>query len=137
MRDEKANIAPVTPLPLEDLQPLCEIRAIQVEYRDAADAVVRSQNAILLASLRAAGVKRHQLVSGIIVQIVEQKPRQNVKPELLLAEGVSADIIKKCTVPSEVAPFIRVDYPDTGSQPLTGDRAFEADPPPPATSRPQ
>lgn len=86
-------------------------RAQHAKTREEADAKVKVLNEQIKACLEGAGVKRHQLPDGTIVQIIFPKDRSSIVPERLLGHGVSPKIIEDSTKHSPVAPFIRIDAP--------------------------
>jgi hypothetical protein len=98
------------------LQHLTETRASAVAAREQADTVVRANAGQIMEILQAAGVSRHQLPNGTIVQVVQGKDRASIVAERLLGHGVSPQIIEDSTKYSPVAPFIRVDAPGAGNK---------------------
>ena len=97
--------------PLSELPALIAERATAAEIRRMADNDVEDRNADILATLRAADLKRYQTETGAIVQILAPLPRKSVNADKLMKAGVPIDVILACTDETPVAPFIRIDAP--------------------------
>jgi hypothetical protein len=110
---------PTQPIVIQEahLRHLIDERAKHAAVREAAETKVKALNARVLECLTAAGVKRHQMRDGTIVQIVQPKDREVIKPETLLKLNVSPEIIKAATDLIPVKAFPRIDAPAGGVKP--------------------
>lgn len=98
------------------LQHLVDDRAKHINEREAADVKVKSLNAQLTEALEANGLKRHQLLAGAVIQIIQPAPRKTIVGERLLEAGVKPSVIQGATLESPVTPFIRVDRPQDAAK---------------------
>lgn len=123
MSDTKA-----TPIPVNEhhLTHLLTERAPKNKQKGKLEIEVKNLNAQIKLSLQAAGVKTHQMVTGpfagTIVSMVEPADKTTVQPEILLALGVSPDIIKKATKSTPVSSYPAVNAPKTGAEAAAADQ---------------
>lgn len=106
--DEK----PLAAVSLADITTgLLDDRDAALREQNAAEGRVKAINARLKQILEGNNSKRHQHTDGSVVQMITPSAKETVLPEVLLANGVEASIIRKATRISPVGSYVMVTRP--------------------------
>jgi len=111
---------PIATITTENLPAILQARRRWLDVKNEAEAAGKLYNATLMHYMRSIPTDRQQLEDGTVIQIVRSQDRLTVDPVLLAQAGVAPEVIAKCTVPTSVAPYIKVDEPKGAKRPAAG-----------------